>query len=346
MTATTQARDQAGFSLAELLVAMVITMIVSGAIYGLMASGQDSFRREPELTDRQQNIRIAMDLLSRDVTTAGMGVPTFGTDVLGANGGPFEIFTIDDGGGNFNGRGPNPAALPSASDYLELTGSDGTCAAQLVCAVALPTVTVAGPAPPACFTSSPLVALKGVNDGFVAWLDPTSAAASNCPVGGGPAQIQGAPATTYTLLAGGRFALPAAAPNGYNLNTTWTITPVQVVRYEVRMNPGPNNTPGDADDVGDLWRSPTGGTDRAGASNMQLVARGLEDLQVRYRDGNGWADNARASVFNDLTTIVREVRVTLQARTLGPRDPRRGQLTTVVSPRAALYALRLWGTWQ
>ena len=68
---------QAGFSLVELMVAMVVTLIVSGAIYGLLAKGQSSMRREPELSDRQQNIRVAMDLIQRDVSTAGIGIPAF-----------------------------------------------------------------------------------------------------------------------------------------------------------------------------------------------------------------------------------------------------------------------------
>ena len=64
-----------GFSLVELMVAMTVTLIVSGAIYGLLTSGSNAFRREPELADRQQNIRVAMDLISRDVYNAGASCP-------------------------------------------------------------------------------------------------------------------------------------------------------------------------------------------------------------------------------------------------------------------------------
>ena len=68
-------RRQSGFSLVELMVAMTVTLIVSGAIYGLLASGGNAFRREPEVADRQQNIRLAMDLITRDVYTAGAVSP-------------------------------------------------------------------------------------------------------------------------------------------------------------------------------------------------------------------------------------------------------------------------------
>jgi len=68
---------ESGFSLVELMVAMVITLIISGSIYGLLAAGQGAFRREPEMTERQQNIRTAMDLILRDVSAAGVGMSTF-----------------------------------------------------------------------------------------------------------------------------------------------------------------------------------------------------------------------------------------------------------------------------
>src|SRR3954451_16207018 len=68
---------EAGFSLVEMLVAMTITLIISGAIYGLLSTGQSAFRREPELTDRQQNARIAMNLIMRAIANAGGGMPPF-----------------------------------------------------------------------------------------------------------------------------------------------------------------------------------------------------------------------------------------------------------------------------
>ena len=70
-------RAQAGFSLVELLVAMTVTLIITGAVFGLLSGGQNAFRREPERTDRQQNIRMAMDLIMRDIATAGAAMPPF-----------------------------------------------------------------------------------------------------------------------------------------------------------------------------------------------------------------------------------------------------------------------------
>ena len=88
-------RQERGFSLVELMVAMTVTLIVSGAIYGLLTSGSNAFRREPELADRQQNIRVAMDLISRDVFNAGAALPTFS-----------QVFTRIDPAGGACAAGP------------------------------------------------------------------------------------------------------------------------------------------------------------------------------------------------------------------------------------------------
>ena len=45
---------QSGFSLIELIIAMAVTLAVTGAVYGLMSGGNNAFRREPELTERQR----------------------------------------------------------------------------------------------------------------------------------------------------------------------------------------------------------------------------------------------------------------------------------------------------
>ncbi len=52
---TVESREK-GFSLVELMVAMVVTLIISGAVFQLVTAGQSAFRKEPALADRQQNI--------------------------------------------------------------------------------------------------------------------------------------------------------------------------------------------------------------------------------------------------------------------------------------------------
>jgi hypothetical protein len=136
---------------------------------------------------------------------------------------------------------------------------------------------------------------------------------------------------------------------------------MSVVRYVIARDPAEPTVPC-------LWRSASGQFDSAGAAvatppggNWQMVARGIEDLQIRYRNGGGWFNMPGAAgcappcavpTLAELNTIVREVQVTLFSRalapnlagqTLAPGAPNavRGQLTTTVSPRAALQARNL-----
>jgi hypothetical protein len=138
----------------------------------------------------------------------------------------------------------------------------------------------------------------------------------------------------------------------------------RVVRYMIAAGLDPqDNSPS-------LWRSETGRytsggvaslLPAVGATNWQLIARGIEDLQVEYLNGgNLWSNNA--GIVNtcaggctpaDYNNVVRRVRVTLSARALAPLlqgetipagggapNAVRGQLVSVITPRAAVLGLQ------
>lgn len=67
--------DPRGFTMIEVLISMTITVIVMGAVFGLLTRGQRSFEREPEVADLQQSARTALDRVSRDILQAGSGLP-------------------------------------------------------------------------------------------------------------------------------------------------------------------------------------------------------------------------------------------------------------------------------
>jgi hypothetical protein len=139
-------------------------------------------------------------------------------------------------------------------------------------------------------------------------------------------------------------------PGGPDFTPT-QMSAVQVVRYEIRIDA--------SDGSPNLWRSPTGGVSTAGSGcgaggagtdGWRMVARGIEDLQVEYRNGTGaWSSSPGPIVAGDYSKLVREVRLTLTSRvvnegilegesvpTAGAARAVRGQLTTTLTPRAVL----------
>ena len=357
-------RQQRGFSLVELMVAMTVTLIVSGAIYGLLTSGSSAFRREPEVADRQQNIRVAMDVISRDVFNAGAALPAFA-----------QVFTFDDpaggacAGGGLNGCGEVGALGPAAasarapgdggdpstnSDVLEILTIAENCPQVQVCggtpgsSGVLVTLT---PVASCLDVSSFALVVNSVAPNFAIQpvLDP-SGAASSC----------GTPTLNGTV----NLAAPVQpwAPGGA-IDPAFVYA-ARVVRYRI----GPSSDPSDPNPA--LWRSNTGGYAADGSavaepgeagfpdpsSPWELVARGIEDLQIEYRAGDGLWRNRPPQVADSVwDTLVREVRITLSARASAANlqgataadgadyNAVRGQLTTVVAPRSAFNELQMGG---
>jgi prepilin-type N-terminal cleavage/methylation domain-containing protein len=64
--------DESGFSLVEMIIAMVIFMIVIGSIYGLLQIGLIDRNRASRRSDVLKNARAAMHLISRDALNAGL----------------------------------------------------------------------------------------------------------------------------------------------------------------------------------------------------------------------------------------------------------------------------------
>jgi prepilin-type N-terminal cleavage/methylation domain-containing protein len=342
-----------GFSMIELMVAMVITLLIMGSVYGLIAGGQNAFRREPELAERQQNIRMAMDLIMRDVANAASGLPTF-----------VQTFTPGLDACAACPMGPDGAR----TDELEVLTNSESRDTEPICR------TIGSP--PGNGTNVRL--MRGVNNlapntkviPFTAngqWtlrnllsatLNP--AAAFDCVAAVAPGNH-----TVVDLLSGAgdpsglNTAAQACEPNGWG-NTTIPCELVglsfaNVVRYRIRLDPA--GVP-----MLERWSSDAPGSIVAGAPvGFQTLARGIENLQVQYlrADGNpdlagDWQDNAPAVVSPDYASLVTQVRVLLAARsealniagaTTSAAGPAaiRGTLTSSASPRATLMNMTLEG---
>ncbi|MBI2187873.1 MAG: prepilin-type N-terminal cleavage/methylation domain-containing protein [Acidobacteria bacterium] len=68
------ARREGGFTIVELLVAMLLTLLVTGALFGLVVPARGLFEAQPEISDVHQRLRVAVDLLTRDLQMAGTGI--------------------------------------------------------------------------------------------------------------------------------------------------------------------------------------------------------------------------------------------------------------------------------
>jgi len=75
-----------GFSLVEMLVAVAISVATFGLLFQAAARGQRVARAQPEAADAQQRLRVAVEMLRRDLLAAGAG-PSDGADT-----GPLDRF--------------------------------------------------------------------------------------------------------------------------------------------------------------------------------------------------------------------------------------------------------------
>jgi hypothetical protein len=373
------------------MVAMVVTLVVSGAIFGLLTAGGNAFRREPEVADRQQNIRVAMDAIMRDVQNAGSGMPLV-SQVFTQSDTPLTAGPTGFGAPYLNGQGPQGVmgaagmalrgGAPTGSgadgsdnsDVLEILIADASCPMFQVCApVATLNGTVAANVSvretiPAngCMLAPGTVGTTGLvllTDSRLFTIQPATLAANGTGCGAATA-ING----TVNLAA----ALPQW-PTGTPAVTLAATGGVQALMYQahvVRYMIAPGLDP--LDPSPSLWRSDTGRytpqgaasvAPALGAQNWQVIARGIEDLQVEYLNGTQlWSNNP--GVVNvcptsppgcgvgDYNNVVRRVRVTLSARTMAPQlqgqtipagggapNAVRGQLVAIGSPRSAVLGL-------
>lgn len=67
--------NERGFSVIELTIGAMMTVGMMGVIFSLVNRNQQVFLSESGTTDMNENIRTAVDLMTRDVQSAGMGLP-------------------------------------------------------------------------------------------------------------------------------------------------------------------------------------------------------------------------------------------------------------------------------
>jgi Prokaryotic N-terminal methylation motif len=67
-------RRDAGFTIIEMLVATIVMMAVTGAVFSLLNPAQGINQAQPEVSDLQQRMRVGVDTLTKDLIMSGAGV--------------------------------------------------------------------------------------------------------------------------------------------------------------------------------------------------------------------------------------------------------------------------------
>src|SRR5215217_5092016 len=66
-TPITSVVDERGFSLTELMIAMMVFTLIGGSVVMLLTKSQTIFRAEQGVSEMDQNARLLMDFLTRDI---------------------------------------------------------------------------------------------------------------------------------------------------------------------------------------------------------------------------------------------------------------------------------------
>lgn len=84
-----------GFSLVELLVAIALGLIVLAATTQLFKNGMDATVLVSQSSEMQQNVRATLNLVSKDVSMAGSGLPSGGLALPYGAGATASFFAVD-----------------------------------------------------------------------------------------------------------------------------------------------------------------------------------------------------------------------------------------------------------
>lgn len=87
-----------GFTLLELVVSMALGLLVLGSMASLFKTGLNSVMLVTQRAETQQNMRAAIDLMVKDISMAGAGLPSGGIQLPTGNGSSSSNFACDQGG--------------------------------------------------------------------------------------------------------------------------------------------------------------------------------------------------------------------------------------------------------
>ena len=116
---TERLRNQRGFTLIELMIAMAVGSILMVAVLTTFLSQHDTYIAQDDVVEMQQNARVAMDMLARDIRSIGFDPDRRGAALTNTNTATLS-FTRD------NGAGALETVRYSLYDaFAEVGGNDG-----------------------------------------------------------------------------------------------------------------------------------------------------------------------------------------------------------------------------
>ena len=123
-------RDRRGFTLIELVIVVGLLGLVMAAVYSLYGTHQKAAYSQAEVVDVQQNLRVAMDTISRDIRMAGVMIAAGTNQTFASSAGfpPFPTYSSNvrinaaSAEARFARVAPNPATLPTGN-YTLAAGS-------------------------------------------------------------------------------------------------------------------------------------------------------------------------------------------------------------------------------
>ena len=126
-----------GFTLVEIMIALAISGIITGAVYSAYIVQQRTYLAQEQVAEMQQNIRAGLDMMARDIRSAGFDPNNLGAGISVADT-DNVVFTRED---DLSADGLETIAYSLFDAYMSTTppSNDG-----LVDDLALQTTTAAG----------------------------------------------------------------------------------------------------------------------------------------------------------------------------------------------------------
>lgn len=295
--------DERGFTLVELMMALVIFSVAVAGILSVAVSLTNGFREQRLAVGAQDAVRAPIDLIADALRQASPGV----SDVN-------AVFDVSNAGCTRTAVKVTPGST-TAPDVLDVVYASGGVVTSIA---AVTTAAIPGTAGVYTLAHADVLAAgdfvlitSTFGNGYVF-------------------EVSAATGTSLTLVAGLNSGTCATYP-AYSFGVGDTVIRVQHATFYVADDPDNNN-------MTTLWMDP----DAGGTDLPEPLAEGIEDLQVALgvdtaSDGISDINNATAGaddwvynvagesvVVSATTPVIRAVRVTLVARTTKPEQGNTG----------------------